>query len=215
MPPASPRHGGGVAQLVQSGGLIIRRSLVRVQSTLPEPRDARGRTSPAMTRSDRHGAPSLTRPKAVLFDLFHTLVQVQPSPDTGAHTWFDLGIPQETWERVLFEDRPGRGVGRVRDPVEGMRLLAHQVDPAIPMATIERTARRRMERFDRTLVDAEPRVVGALARLRGAGVRIALVSNAGFDEIGAWPRSPLAPHFDATVFSCAVGVAKPDAGIYE
>jgi hypothetical protein len=91
----------------------------------------------------------LVRPKAVLFDLFHTLVQVQPSPDTNAHTWFDLGIAREDWERVLYEDRPGRAVGRTRDPVEGMRMLAHAVDPTIPLARIEAAARRRMERFDR------------------------------------------------------------------
>ena len=162
----------------------------------------------------RIGAPP-RRPRAVLFDLFHTLVQVQPSPDTGAHTWFDLGVGREDWERTLFEDRPGRAVGRTRDSVEGMRLLAHQIDPSIPLERIEHSARRRMARFNDTLLRTETRIVDALARLRLAGVRTALVSNAGFDEIDAWPRSPLAPHFDATVFSCEVGVAKPDRAIYE
>ena len=151
----------------------------------------------------------------MLFDLFHTLVQVQPSPDTNAHTWFDLGVTREQWETTLFEDRPGRAVGRIDDPVLGMRMLAHQIDPSIALDRIERAAVRRMERFDRTLREPEPAIVDALSRLRGAGVRIALVSNAGFDEIRAWPESPLAPHFDATVFSCAVGIAKPDRGIYD
>lgn len=158
---------------------------------------------------------SLARPKAVLFDLFHTLVQVRPSADTGAHTWFDLGVAREDWERVLYEDAPGRAVGRTRDPVDGMRRLAHAIDPSIPLSRIERAARRRLERFDRTLETVEPSVTDAVARLRAAGTRIALVSNAGFDEIGAWPRSPLAPLFDAAVFSCEVGCAKPDRAIYE
>jgi putative hydrolase of the HAD superfamily len=151
----------------------------------------------------------------VLFDLFHTLVRVPPAPDTGTYTWDELGVSQSDWQRVLFADRPGRGIGRVRDPVEGFRLLAHEIDPTIPMERIERAALRRVARFDRTLETPEPAVVDALSRLRAHGVKIALVSNAGFDEIGAWPRSPLAPHFDATIFSCEVGAAKPDRAIYE
>jgi putative hydrolase of the HAD superfamily len=151
----------------------------------------------------------------VLFDLFHTLVQVRPSADTNSYTWDDLGVSQADWERVLFNDRPGRAVGAVRDPVEGFRMLAHEIDPAIPLDRIERAALRRVARFEHHVANPEPEVVDAVARLKRAGMRIALVSNAGFDEIGAWPRSPLAPHFDATVFSCDVGVAKPDAAIYE
>jgi len=155
------------------------------------------------------------RPRAVLFDLFHTLVQVQPSPDTRQHTWHDLGVTQDEWYRVLFEDRPGRALGRVRDPVEGMRMLVDGIDPSIPHERVARAALRRVERFDRTLESVPETTTAAVARLRAAGFRIALVSNAGWDEIGAWPRSPLAPHFDATVFSCDVGVVKPDPAIYE
>jgi putative hydrolase of the HAD superfamily len=57
--------------------------------------------------------------------------------------------------------------------------------------------------------------VDAVRRLRRHGMKIALVSNAGADEVGAWPRSPFAPHFDAAVFSCDVGAVKPDPAIYE
>lgn len=157
---------------------------------------------------------ALRRPRAVLFDLFHTLVNVRPAADTQTYTWDELGVSQHDWERVLFADRPGRAVGRVSDPVEGFRLLAHEIDPSIPLERIERAALRRVARFDLTLETPDPAVVDALVRLRRAGTKVALVSNAGFDEIGAWPRSPLAPHFDATVFSCDVAVAKPDAAIY-
>ena len=52
------------------------------------------------------------------------------------------------------------------------------------------------------------------AALQHAGVGVGLVSNASWEEIEHWDDSPLAPFFDHVVFSCAAGVAKPDAGIY-
>ena len=33
-------------------------------------------------------------------------------------------------------------------------------------------------------------------------------------EVAAWSRSPLRPCFDAAIFSCNVGAAKPDPAIY-
>lgn len=157
----------------------------------------------------------LRRPRAVLFDLFETLVSVRPDPDSGQYTWHALGVSREAWQREHFADHAGRAVGRVRDPVESLRLVAHAIDPEIPMERIERAAWWRVRRFARTLENPEPEVVSALGRIRAAGTRVALVSNALFEEVEAWPRSPLAEHFDATVFSCDVGIAKPDRGIYE
>ncbi|MCG3136096.1 MAG: Phosphoglycolate phosphatase [Planctomycetes bacterium] len=153
------------------------------------------------------------RAPAVLFDLFETLVSVRPA----AHerfTWDVLGVRKSDWMRAHFADTAGRALGRVKDPVEAMRLAVHEIDPAIPMDRIEAAALQRVARFDRHLESPAPRVVDAVRRIRSAGVRTGLVSNALHDEVQAWPRSPLAPHFDAAVFSCDVGVAKPDPAIY-
>jgi putative hydrolase of the HAD superfamily len=158
---------------------------------------------------------AIPRPKAVLFDLFHTLVTVAPRTKSIPPTWEDLGLSRDDYERRWFDDTDGRATGRIQDPVEVIRVVIHDIDPTIPMERVRWAARRRSERFDAALVDVEPATVDAVARLRSAGVRTVLVSNACAGEIDAWPRSPLAPHFDATVFSCRVGVAKPDRGIYE
>src|SRR5262249_2350649 len=54
----------------------------------------------------------------------------------------------------------------------------------------------------------------ALDALTGAGTALVLVSNANLDIARAWPACDLASHFDAVVFSCELGVAKPDPRIY-
>jgi putative hydrolase of the HAD superfamily len=157
----------------------------------------------------------IPRPRAVLFDLFHTLVAMDRAGGTSTTVWEDLGLPREAWEQRWFDDRDGRATGTVRDTVEVIRMVAHALDPAIPHERVAWAAERRAARFARALREVEPGVVHALARLRGAGVRLALVSNACRGEIEGWSASPLAPFFDAAVFSCEVGMVKPDPEIFE
>jgi putative hydrolase of the HAD superfamily len=75
-------------------------------------------------------------------------------------------------------------------------------------------ARAMMERVH---VESQPRpaMLGALTRLRAAGLRTAAVTNNWVpeDERGG-NGSALRPHFDAFVESCVVGVRKPDPRIY-
>ena len=157
---------------------------------------------------------SLFRPTAVLFDLYDTLVSGMTTPSILPPTWEDLGIPVEAYQRRWFQNSDGRVVGRIQDPVEVLRVVAHDIDPGIPMATIEWASARRQQRLEHEVTRVEPAVVDAVARLRARGVRLALVSNACYGEIEGWPRSPLAAHFDAAIFSCQVGAAKPDPAIY-
>jgi putative hydrolase of the HAD superfamily len=41
-----------------------------------------------------------------------------------------------------------------------------------------------------------------------------MISNASTAEVQAWPESPLQSLFDVSVFSCHVGMKKPDPAIY-
>jgi len=153
-------------------------------------------------------------PRAVLFDLFHTLIALRPGGELGPPSWETLGVDRGAWNASFFTDHDGRATGAVRDPVESLRLVAHRVDPTIPIERIRVAAANRERRFEDAFLNVRPAVLTAVARLHAAGVRLGLVSNASWEEIAHWDRSPLAPYFDTAVFSCAVGVAKPDAGIY-
>jgi putative hydrolase of the HAD superfamily len=51
--------------------------------------------------------------------------------------------------------------------------------------------------------------------LRRRGRRLGLVSACTDDVEHVWPGTAIAPLIDATVFSCSVGVNKPDPRIYE
>ena len=159
----------------------------------------------------------LPRPKAVLFDLFHTLVCVPPPTLAGEIPVSQiLGVPAEEWQRLYYdEDAFGRCLGKVCDGVEAMRLVAHAIDPGIDEERIVAAAESRRRRFEAGLVKVESSMIVALNRLRAAGIRTAIVSDAGADDVESWSRSPLRTLVDATIFSYQMGYRKPDSRIYQ
>jgi len=155
-------------------------------------------------------------PKGVLFDLFHTLASV-PSPAVAGEIPVSeiLGVPGKDWHRLYYDDDVlGRCVGRVHDGVEAMRRITHALDPTVEEAKILAAVASRKRRFELGLVQIEERILESLDRLRAAGIRTALVSDAGADDVESWELSPLRSRLDATVFSYQLGVRKPDARIY-
>ena len=155
-------------------------------------------------------------PKFVLFDLFHTLANVPPPATVGEPTVPEiLGVPAAEFQRHYYdEDTLGRCIGRIHDDVEAMRLVARSIDPAVTEEKILAAVASRRRRFEMALVRVETPIIAALDRLASAGVRTALVSDAGADDVFCWPRSPLRERLHAAVFSYELGVRKPDARIY-
>jgi putative hydrolase of the HAD superfamily len=156
-------------------------------------------------------------PKAVLFDLFHTLACVPPPAIAGELPVSEiLGGSGKEWQRRYYEeDVLGRCLGRVCDAMEAMRLVTHSIDPAVAEERILAAVKSRQRRFEMGLVEIESATLAALDRLRAAGIRTALVSDAGADDVESWERSPLRTRLDAIVFSYRMGFRKPDARIYE
>jgi putative hydrolase of the HAD superfamily len=155
-------------------------------------------------------------PKFVLFDLFHTLANVPPPATVGEPTLPEiLGVSTAEFQRHYYdEDTLGRCVGRIHDDVEAMTLIARSLDPAVTDEKILAAVASRRRRFETALVGIETAILAALDRLAAAGVRTALVSDAGADDVASWKRSPLRERLNAVVFSYELGVRKPDPRIY-
>jgi putative hydrolase of the HAD superfamily len=158
----------------------------------------------------------MKRPKAVLFDLFHTLVCVPPPFLTGDRSVPEiLGVSADEWQRLYYdEDVLGRCLGHVRDSVEAMRRVTHSIDPSVEEERILAAVESRRRRFEIGLVAVEDSMLAALDTLRAAGIRTAIVSDAGADDVESWPRSPVGSRVDLTIFSYQVGYRKPDPRIY-
>jgi putative hydrolase of the HAD superfamily len=159
---------------------------------------------------------SLPKPKAVLFDLFHTLVSVPPPAMVGEVPVSEiLGVSSHDWHRLYYdEDVLGRCLGHVCDGVEAMRRVTHALDPTVDENRIMAAVKSRQRRFELGLIEVEAPILEALDRLRAANIYTVLVSDAGADDVEYWHRSPLQSRLDATLFSYKLGFRKPDPRIY-
>lgn len=151
--------------------------------------------------------------RAVVFDLFHTLVDMRAVPK-GTSTAELMGIDPLVWAQKVVEDAPHHALGTVRDAYESVRMIAHAIDPTIPELKIRFAVELRPGRFRAALTQVRPEILAGIKRLRALGLKIGLISNAAFDEVEAWDDSPLAPLFDAFLVSCHEGIMKPDVAIY-
>ncbi|MEJ2345915.1 MAG: HAD-IA family hydrolase [Gammaproteobacteria bacterium] len=151
--------------------------------------------------------------RAICFDLFHTLVDVGQVPDSvGGYTADILGFDRDVWNRCCFSDV--HDIRRPTSHVDVIRTLARQIDPGISEQRVRQAAAERQRRFDHALTRVDGETLAVLLELRARGLRLALISNASTGEVSAWPDSPLATCFDAAVFSCECGHAKPEPAIY-
>lgn len=151
--------------------------------------------------------------KGVLFDLFHTLVDVASAPGAhGRYTADILGVDRERWRQACFSHHH-----EIRKPtvaVDAIRRLAHSIDPTIDDSAIHAAAVLRQQRFDHALTQVPSDTLVPLSRLRASGLRLGLLSNASSGEVAAWNRSPLAPLFHTALFSCHEGLCKPEPAFY-
>jgi len=150
------------------------------------------------------------RYRAVIFDLWQTLV---PFPVESAREMY--GRVVQTWgaDPAAFEDLwNGRRRERETGPMEPhLRSIAEELGLA---GDVEAVATIRRDWTFEALVP-RPDAVPTVEELRRRGHKLGMISACSQDVPDVWERTPFAGLFDSTVFSCSVGVSKPDREIYE
>jgi putative hydrolase of the HAD superfamily len=150
------------------------------------------------------------RYRAVVFDLWQTLV---PWPVEGAKRMYDglarhFQTEPDRFRELWLSGRRDREVG----PMEPhLQKLADELG-FVGDVTVAVTIRR-----DWTLEHLVPRpdAISTLDELRGRGHLLGMISACTEEVADVWEQTPFGGLFDSTVFSCSVGVSKPDPRIYE
>ena len=152
--------------------------------------------------------------RGVIFDLFHTLTGLESEWSDLPLTCDVLGIDRRAWDEVITMKSRWRLSGEQRDPFLIIRDMARLIKPEIGDALVSEAVAIRIQRFRHALQRIPAANIATLERLRAAGLRLGLVSNADAIEAAPWKDSPLAGLFDSEIFSCEVGLVKPEPEIF-
>jgi putative hydrolase of the HAD superfamily len=148
--------------------------------------------------------------RAVIFDLWQTLV---PWNMDEANRFYDqmadtVGVDRGRFREVWLAEHVSRATGPIADHL-GTILTELGAD-----GDVDKLIELRRDWAKRTLVP-RPDAVPTLAELRRRGHRLGLISVCSEEIPNVWDETPLAGTLDETIFSCDVGVSKPDPRIYE
>jgi putative hydrolase of the HAD superfamily len=148
--------------------------------------------------------------RAVIFDLWQTLVPW----DQGAATRFydrmavAAGIDEERFREAWVAEHKDRAVRPIADHLRDLFAgLGAEPD-------LDEILELRRDWTKRSL-QPRPDALETLAELRRRGHLLGLISVCSQDVPHVWDETQLAGALDELVFSCDVGVSKPDPRIYE
>jgi putative hydrolase of the HAD superfamily len=153
--------------------------------------------------------------RAVIFDLYDTLLYLDSArvDETRRALALHAGVDPAAWAALWRANILDRMLGRLGGLEDEIRTMLQQLGATPSPALVSELAQTETDGWA-AAVTIYSEAVPTLAALRERGLRLGLITNASAQAGGVLEQIGLAPHFDAAVLSCAVGVAKPDPAIY-
>ena len=154
--------------------------------------------------------------KAVIFDLFGTLVDnfsQEEYKKTLAEMASILSAPPDEFARLWGETFDKRATGVFKTPAACAR---HICDKLRIKDNRNNLLRAGQVKTDYTARSLKPRAeaLPVLTAIKASGRKLGLLSDCTSETPPIWQTTTLAPLFDAAIFSCVVGIKKPNPRIY-
>ena len=155
--------------------------------------------------------------KAVIFDLFGTLVDIFSRAEYTRvleDMAEQLGTSVEAFSRAWIALGEARTTGRLDSPRGSVLAACKSLGVEATSGQIDSACAARYDYYKRNLKprrDAET----AIRDLKSAGYLTGLISNCATELLGCWHDIPLAALIDFPVFSCEEHIKKPDARIFQ
>lgn len=151
--------------------------------------------------------------RAVIFDMFETLITLYESPIYfGSEIAKDVGIPVEEFLSMWQPTEYDRSVGRLsfEDVMENILRNYNCFSENL----IEHVKQKRMDAKKEAFRHLHSEIIPMLTELKKNKILIGLISNTFSEEEIIIRESLLFPYFDAVFLSSEQGVCKPNKEIF-
>jgi putative hydrolase of the HAD superfamily len=155
--------------------------------------------------------------KAVIFDLFGTLV------DTSSRSAYSevlsamaevLQAPREKFVQLWFDTFPMRTRGELANPEHNIQHICDELKINCTESQIQEAIQLRLKFVGSSLV-ARKDAIAVLKEIKRRGMKIGLISDCSWEVPVLWEKFSLSEYIDFPVFSCSIGMKKPDPRIYK
>ena len=152
--------------------------------------------------------------KAVIFDMFETLVTHFESPlYMGKQISHDIGIPEPKFREIWDTTDDDRTLGKktLEEVIEEALRVNNRYSAELFEEIISKRKESKIECFNHI----HPEIIPMFMELKKRNIKIGLITNCYFEERDVITKSILFDYFDAVCMSCELGMKKPDIGIFQ
>jgi putative hydrolase of the HAD superfamily len=157
------------------------------------------------------------RYKAVIFDLYGTLVENFPSSESNdvlKQMASVLAISPVDFTAQWIADFSERMNGNARGSQDCIKNICRRLGAQPTDKQIEQAAATKWEMTKREVMSCCEGAVETLSYLKANGLKTGLLSNCSMETTIIWPKTQLAPLIDVSVFSCLERMMKPDPRLF-
>ena len=154
---------------------------------------------------------------AVIFDFFGTLVDnfSRREADSVLRQMASiLSAPSDSFIQSWINTFNEPATGVFQSPEANIEYICRKLGVPAEDAQIRRAAQVRLGFTARSIVP-RPDSLEVLSQLKSEGYKTGLISDCSAELSALWESTPFASSFDVSVFSCIVGMRKPDPRIYQ
>jgi putative hydrolase of the HAD superfamily len=155
--------------------------------------------------------------RAVIFDLYGTLVENFPSSKSGevlCRMAEVLDVPAADFSAQWTKAFGQRMTGAHKNFQACITNICSHLGIKPTAEKIEKAAAMRMENTHAEVSSCAEGAVEVLRYLKENGYKTGLLSNCSSETVNVWSKTKLAPFVDVTVFSAIEGIMKPDPRIF-
>ena len=152
--------------------------------------------------------------KAVIFDMFETLVTLFSGPVyMGREIAAEIGVAEPKFREIWDTTDEARTLGKrsLEDVIQEILMVNNCYSEEV----FERIITKRKRMIRESFEHIHPEIIPLFQWFKEQNIKVGLITNCYFEERDIIKDSVLFEYFDVMCMSCDLGVKKPDTAIFE